>query len=109
MNSETANWKKPSWTPPFELLIRLMLGGGAVDSGQAFTWNCPAAFDHFTGDDKFLDAFLRRQGVHRVKQQLFENHHQPAGADFALDGLRATDLSASSVNFSLTLSKSNFF
>src|ERR1041385_7674039 len=28
------------------------LGGGAVDSGEAFTRNCPATFDHFTGYDE---------------------------------------------------------
>src|SRR3954447_22690427 len=63
------------------------LGGGAVDSGETFTRNGAATLDHFTGYDEFFDSFLRRQGVHRVKQQLLEDHHQAAGADLSLNSL----------------------
>src|SRR4026209_754257 len=65
----------------------LRLGGGAVDSSEAFTWNSAATFDHFAGYDEFFDAFLRRKGVHRIKQQLLEDHHQAAGADLSLNSL----------------------
>ena len=60
---------------------------GAVDSGEAFTRNGSATFDHFAGYDEFFDSFLRRKGVHRVKQQFFEDHHKAAGSDFPLNSL----------------------
>src|SRR6266496_154652 len=68
------------------------LGCRAIDSGKAFTWNGPAAFNHFAGYDKFLDSFLRRQGVHRVQQEFFENHHQAAGATLASNRLSRSRL-----------------
>ena len=67
--------------------VATVLGGGAVDSSKAFTGDSPAAFDHFAGYDELFNPFLGRQGVHRVKQQLLEDHHQAAGADFSLNGL----------------------
>lgn len=45
------------------------------------------ALDHFAGDHKLFYALLRRQRVHCVQKQLFQNHHQAPRADFSFDCL----------------------
>src|SRR6185436_13389460 len=68
------------------------LRGGAVNAGEAFSRHGAAALDHLTGDDELFDALLRRQGVHGIKQQLFENHHQAARAYFSVYRLASDSL-----------------
>src|SRR5678809_444938 len=63
------------------------LGCRAVDSGQTFTGNRTSSFDHFAGDYELFYAFLRGQGIHCVKEEFLEDHHQAAGANFPLYGL----------------------
>src|SRR5918999_207993 len=69
-----------------------LLGGRTVDSGETLAGNSPSPFYHLAGNDKFFDAFLRRKGVHGIKKQFFQDHHQAAGADFPLDCLSGDGL-----------------
>ena len=72
---------------PVKCSCSFTLRGGAVDSGKTLTGNRAPAFNHFAGYDEFFDPFLRRKGIHCVKQQFFEDHHEAAGAHFPLDRL----------------------
>src|SRR5690242_2560302 len=65
----------------------LLLSRGAVDARKSFTRDRTSPFDHLAGYDKFFDAFLRGQGIHRVEQEFFQDHHQSTRADFALNCL----------------------
>src|ERR1051325_10327993 len=64
----------------------------AVDARKSFTRHSAAPFDHFAGNDKFFDAFLRGQGIHRVEQEFFQDHHQSTSADFTLNCLSGDSL-----------------
>src|ERR1044072_4344676 len=64
----------------------------AVDARKSLTRHCAAPLDHFAGYDKFFDAFLRGQGIHRVEQEFFQDHHQSTRADFALNCLSGDSL-----------------
>src|SRR6185369_17352985 len=68
------------------------LGCRTVNSGKALAGDRPASFDHLARNNEFFDAFLRRKGIHGVKQQLFQDHHQAARADFSLDRLSRDSL-----------------
>src|SRR5882724_6134273 len=46
-----------------------------------------AFFNHFARDFEFLQLLLAGQMVHQVEHQLFQNHAQAAGSDFADHGL----------------------
>src|SRR5262245_51917447 len=68
-------------------LARWPLSGGAVDASKSFAGHRTSSFDHLTGYDKFFDALLRGQGIHRVEQEFFQYHHQSTSSDFALNCL----------------------
>src|SRR2546423_13133437 len=63
------------------------LSGGAVDACQTLSRNSAPALHHLTGNYKLLDPLLRRQRVHRIQKQFFEDHHQSAGTHFSFHGL----------------------
>src|SRR5215831_19408336 len=66
----------------------LIIDAVSVRSGSFFGTddleNRHLALDHFLCDDDLLDLLFRRQEVHRIEKDLFEDHHQTARTDLAL-------------------------
>src|SRR5216683_4423338 len=65
----------------------MLLGRCTINTRQTFAGNSAVTLNHLTGDHELFDALLRRQRIHCVQKQLFENHHQATRADFSFDCL----------------------
>jgi hypothetical protein len=47
---------------------------------KTFTGNCTSTLNHLASNDKFFDALLRGQGIHRVEQEFLRESssvHEP--------------------------------